>query len=249
MKILRLTSIALIAFAGSALASDLPSRKAAPAFVPPVPVFTWTGFYAGAQIGGGWGQSSDYSFVPMDKPRATGTGVVGGVHAGYNWQVNSLVLGLEGDVEGTGISKTFDPHQQFPHYNVGDQFNAKVPWQGSLRARAGVAIDRALIYATGGLAVANIKSYYTYLGGIGFAGGGDYFSATRTGWTMGAGLEYAFADNISARVEYRYSDFGSKTNHTVNWYSTERNSYTEQAVRIGLTYHFGAPAAAIVANR
>ena len=109
-----LASVGAIALAGSALAADLPSRAPPPVYLPPVPIFTWTGIYLGGQIGYAWGNNSGGTFVAGDglgdifTANFSGSpqGVIGGAHVGYNYQINQWVLGLEGSVDGTSLSRT-----------------------------------------------------------------------------------------------------------------------------------------------
>lgn len=239
MKKLLLATSALVAMSAAAVAADLPNRKVAPAPVYAAPIFTWTGFYAGAQLG--WQQQNDkWDSVWVDGSAAYGTrkndSLIGGVHAGYNHQIGALVLGVEADAE---LANAKPKHRDyFEGYAWG--YNAKIGPQGSLRARVGYAIDKALIYATGGLAIANVShTFYD-----------DYYpfalkhSETKVGWTLGAGLEYALTNNWSTRVEYRYTDLGKakSNNSATDWASLETNKLTSHAVRIGLTYKFGGPA-------
>lgn len=122
-------------------------------------------------------------------------GLIGGVHIGNNWQVSQFVFGLEGEVDGTALSKTIAPAFQFSS-------RTRSPVQGSLRGRVGVAFDHALLYATGGVVYAAILNSYSVLGA------NDNFRTTRSGWTVGGGIKYALNNNWSVRAEYRYSNFG-----------------------------------------
>jgi outer membrane immunogenic protein len=206
-----------------ASAADIP---AAPPPPPPPPLFTWAGLYLGAQIGYGWGTDTVTQHPFGFGTNFTPNGVVGGGYAGYNFQFNQLVLGLEGDVEGTGISRTFSPG--------GPVYNTSIPAQGSIRARLGVAFDRVLLYATGG---AEFAGFRTTVSGI-FS---DQSSQTRTGWTVGGGLEYAITPNWLLRAEYRYADFGSFTQATPFTFgpgSSVSHHETENAVRAGVSYKF-----------
>jgi outer membrane immunogenic protein len=197
----------------AAMAADLPSRRVAPAPVYAAPIFTWAGFYVGAQVGYAWDKYAfDASFVSPLAYSVSRGGVVGGVHAGYLFQPGPLVFGLEGDIEGASIRGS----------NL----------RGSLRGRVGVAFDRVLVYATGGLAIANQNYSWNYFGAN---------SSTRLGWTAGAGVEYAIAPNWSTRVEYRYSDFGRTSLTGLGWGSAVKQ--TEHSVRIGLSYHFSTGSA------
>lgn len=207
----------------AAMAADLPSRKVAPApYVTQAPIFTWTGLYVGLQAGYAWDRVSvdnTFAAVPLNISR---DGFVGGAHVGYLYQAGPAVFGLEGDVEGTTIK------------NSG--------LRASLRGRLGLAMDRTLFYVTGGGALANQN--YTLFSP--FTGFNTNASATKLGWTVGAGVEYAFAPNWSARVEYRYSDFGKL--NVANFVAPANISRRENAVRVGVSYHFGGYAAPVVAK-
>jgi outer membrane immunogenic protein len=239
MKKLLLTTTALIALAavGSAGAADLPVYKAPP--VVPAPVFSWTGFYLGGQVGGAWGHD-DASLVNPGVPVAINfpfiintKSVIGGAHAGYNVQFNQFVLGVEGSVDWTDLRDTSV---------VGicplfcGTFMTKTDVQGSIRGRAGIAFDRALIYATGGLAFANIRNTYDTTA---FGGGFASISTTRTGGTVGGGIQYAITNNWSVRGEYRYTDFGSFVDKSsVAFFpATNVNRHlTESQAEVGLSY-------------
>ncbi|MDE2362779.1 MAG: porin family protein [Hyphomicrobiales bacterium] len=205
----------------AALAADLPSRKvapAAPAYA--APMFTWSGLYVGLQAGYAWDKVSvgatSTVFGFLPAASVNNGGFVGGAHIGYNLQTGPAVFGVEGDVEGTTVRNS--------------------ALRASVRGRLGFAVDRVLFYGTGGLALAT-SNYNTYYWNNG--------SNTRLGWTAGAGVEYAFAPNWSARLEYRYSDFG-RTN--ANGWLAPSVRRTENAVRLGVSYHFGGPAAPVVAK-
>ena len=208
----------------AAMAADLPSRsRGAPApIIAQAPIFTWTGLYVGLQAGYAWDRVSlDNTFAafPLNAKR---DGFVGGAHIGYLYQTGPAVLGLEGDVEGTTIK------------NSG--------LRASLRGRLGFAADRALFYVTGGGALANQN--YTLFSP--FTGFNTNASATKLGWTVGGGVEYAFAPNWSARVEYRYSDFG-KVN-VADFIAPANISRRESAVRLGVSSHFGGVGGPVVAK-
>jgi outer membrane immunogenic protein len=221
---------AFLAVAAPAVAAEIPSPPPPP-YTPP-PLFTWTGLYLGGQIGYGWGTDSvtvnPFGFATNFTPN----GVVGGGHIGYDLQLNQIVAGLEGDIEGTGISRTFSPG--------GAIYNTSVPVQGSIRARLGIAFDRVLLYATGGGEFAGFDTTVT-------AVISDQSSQARAGWTVGGGIEYAVTPNWSIRGEYRYADFGSFTQQTpfsFGFGSSVNHHETENAVRAGVSYKFspfGAP--------
>lgn len=237
---LLLSTSALIAVAGSAFAADLPYRAPPPVYAPVAPIFTWTGFYLGGQIGYAWGTDSFTVYGPASAfygQRYTPNGVVGGAHVGFDQQFNQFVLGLEGDVEGSGFNK-----------NYGSGFltlGTHVPVQGSIRARLGFALDRVLLYATGGAAFAGFTN--TYSSFLGY----DSVSNPRAGWTVGGGIELAVTDNWSVRAEYRYSDFGTFNNNTFSSAPTSfvQHHETENAVEAGFSYKFDAFGPAPVAAK
>jgi outer membrane immunogenic protein len=243
MKKLLLASIASIALVAlgagsSALAADMAVR--AP-IIPPAPVFSWTGFYVGVQIGGAWAHDNASIenpgipvaiFLPFTVDM---DGVIGGGHIGYNWQVGQWVFGVEGSVDAANLKKSFV-------VGVCPLFcgnaTTETDIQGSFRGRIGVAFDRALFYATGGVAIANITNTYdtTQFGG-GFASIED----THVGWTVGGGIAYAVTNNWSVRAEYRYSDFGDfidKSNIAFFPATNLNRHLTQNQVQGGISYKF-----------
>lgn len=213
----------LIAVSGSAFAAD--------ALVSAPVAYEWTGAYVGAQIGYGWGDvdSHDAAIQGGGSDWADSwksNGVLGGIHVGYNQAFNSFVLGVEGDIEASGASGSVDSQ-------YAGAIKTKIDVQGSLRARLGYAMGPTLLYATGGLAVAHFRTNYD--DGV----TNDSSSNTKAGWTLGAGVEYAFTQNWTTRVEYRYSDFGTFTDNPATdsgyLYPTD---VTTQSVRVGVSYKF-----------
>jgi outer membrane immunogenic protein len=248
MKKILLSSVAFFGLATAAMAADLPSRMApAPApMISAVPIFTWTGFYVGAQVGYAWGSGNNEIppgaffvnsagvLAPFDRGfGGDNDSFLAGVHAGYNYQIGSFVVGLEGDVEGL-----FNDNDKFSGllYNaagvpVAFSLSAHdIDWQGSIRARAGFAFDRALIYATGGFAFAGVSGGFSNLA----VDNGD---DTVTGWTLGAGIEYAFTNNLTTRVEYRYTNYDLDQNTFANVAFGDSNM-DFHTVRVGLSYKF-----------
>lgn len=200
-----------------------------PAVEAPAP-FVWTGFYIGAQLGGGWSRvDQPYGNIGgpiiFSQDNSDGSGVVGGVHVGYNHQVGAFVLGAEADIDATGIDGDDGG-------SGGDINGFEVDWMGSVRARAGYAMDRTLIYATGGYAFMRGTAY------VADPGEEEEVDGTFHGWTVGAGVEHAFTDNITARLEYRYTDFGAKE------LTFDNNGYVEDidpsfhTVKVGISYKF-----------
>lgn len=184
IRILGASLIGLSAAVGPAAAGDLPDvvTSTPEATYTSTPGFNWNGPEIGVIAGYGWGTPK----AAVGKFDADGWG--GGVYAGYNFQVNpNFVLGLEGDLtlnnmEGSAGGLT-----------VSNQ------WNSTLRGRAGYAINRFLLYGTGGLAVGGLK--------VANAVASD--SKTVAGWTLGTGVEAALTNSVTARLEYRYTDLGS----------------------------------------
>ena len=214
MRISVTSAIVFALLSGTALAADLPSRRAAPVYVAPapLPIFTWTGLYVGGQVGYDFGYDKSLAratstAIGLASTSTSERGIIGGAHVGYNYATqplpfmgNSLgasaVFGVEGDVNGTSAGANFGLG------GIDVTHNQNV--QGSIRGRVGVAFDRLLIYGTGGAAFGGFNNHYVNtLNGL-----TDNFDHTRVGWTAGGGAEYALTNNWSVRAEYRHTDFG-----------------------------------------
>ncbi|MFC3640214.1 outer membrane beta-barrel protein, partial [Camelimonas fluminis] len=212
--------------AGSAFAADLPSRKYAP--VAPVviaPVFTWTGFYVGVNAGYAWNTNDDknnygYGFTPYYYGSNSNNdgGFAGGGQIGYNYQIGQFVIGAEADIQYADLK------QKNNGFGYASNRNG-IEWYGTVRARAGFAFDRALIYVTGGFAYGGGDSNNNYAFGYpGYYYGGNN-SDTKVGWVLGGGLEYAFTDNLTARVEGMYVSLEKDKNSWGNFYATNAYYY------------------------
>ena len=249
-----LASVGAVALTGSAaFAADLPYRAPPPVYLPPPPIFTWTGIYIGGQIGYAWG-SGNNNFDGFDPFRlalintsvgGTPNGVIGGAHVGYNWQVNQWVFGLEGTVNGTSLSNT--AVAVFPVAFGGSTLTAHstADIQGSIRGRLGVAWDRALIYATGGVAFGGFNTNFSIAAPAVPFFATSSFSNTRVGWTVGGGIEYAITNNWSIRAEYRYTNFGNirdglfaGTFPVAGSFVNERRQLNQNQVQVGFSYKF-----------
>jgi outer membrane immunogenic protein len=246
-----LASFGVVALAGTTCAAEPPS------VLPPPPVFTWTGIYIGGQIG--YARGTDAANAALNLPiwprfftkgySLNPQGVIGGAHIGYNLQINQWVLGLEGTVEGTSLSGGTSTLARTPARGPFGTLAARTreDVQGSIRARAGFAWDRVLIYATGGAAFTGISDDYS--AALPAAVPAPIFlslskSQTRAGWTVGGGLEYAITNNWQVRAEYRYSDFGRYTDSFASvvlpavFQSTSGHHLTENQVQAGFSYKF-----------
>lgn len=196
------TALALVPFV--AQAADLPARKA-PASPVMASAFNWTGFYVGGQLG--WAGSklsvSGENEGPGFKGAQNLNSFLAGGFAGYDHQVGSLVLGVEADANArvgdkTGVAPWLG--------GSAEGWKSESAWDASLRLRLGMLVtNQTLVYATGGLAIANFKIRLNDAEGL------LTEDKIRTGWTIGAGVQHALTKNISLRGEYRYSDYGSKS--------------------------------------
>ena len=251
MRKLLLTVAFLAITISSASAAEMAPRYKAP---PPIiaPVWSWTGFYGGIHVGGGWSDSTatvTQANVPGFAVASIGNncnGVVGGGQIGYNWQfAPNWVLGIEGDISGTGIrNANVSPVFIAGGGPVGAGFNhladRNIDWMASIRGRLGYAADRWLIYFTGGGAWADVN-YRTDFTGFGF----NPLSANKTlsGWVVGGGVEYAVTNNWTVRAEYLYYDFGDERLVNLSPVIIGASSITTfdtkvNVVRAGVNYKF-----------
>ncbi|HTT47504.1 MAG TPA: outer membrane protein [Pseudolabrys sp.] len=253
MRRLVLALLASIAVVGTAAAADMPVK--APVYKAPVvaPPYNWTGFYVGLNAGGSWGsQENDLVTVPGGVTLLSNSdnldGFIGGGQIGYNWQINQFVLGVEADFQGSGQKADgsflipFIPAIVAPAVpGLTANYTDKLEWFGTVRARAGYTWDRWLAYVTGGWAFG-----HGTLSGTGTttpAGTVLAFSTSQdySGWTIGGGLEWAFADHWSAKAEYLYIDFGNGPTVVVNTAGSlaiASGRMTDNIARLGVNYHF-----------
>jgi outer membrane autotransporter protein len=203
----------LLAFSGAAFAADLYVPPAAPVAAPAVSS-NWDGAYIGATVGYGW------SHVDLGAPGSgsgDGSGITLGGQVGYNFHVaDSLVLGIQGNLDWNNETGS-----------GGVVSNVHGNWDGAIVGRVGIDAGEFLPYVEAGVAFANETATLT--------GAGD-FSNTYTGWTVGAGVEFALADNWSVNVEYRYNDYGTQTIGPVGFAAPA--TLTDNEVRLGINYHF-----------
>jgi outer membrane immunogenic protein len=240
-------SLAVLAsvIGASAFAADLRPYPP-PAQMTPRPVFDWTGFYIGANAGGGIGTGrSDFDvgggpgFAPFTNSMS---GALGGVQAGYNRQFGSFVYGLETDFQFANIRGDIDAPTcpaAVCGIDLSAHYDQKIPWFGTVRGRVGYAAAGWLLYVTGGYAYARLETNAVASAGGVSAG----FSATETrgGWTIGGGAEVALNAHWSAKVEYLYLDFG--TTHTAIPFSglptvTDNAKLNSNVIRAGVNYRF-----------
>jgi outer membrane immunogenic protein len=228
---------------GHAFAADLPppSPPRAPAIYVPVvaPIYNWGGFYVG--INGGWGFASGNSTAtittgPLAGLTGTGSGSINGGLAGgqigANYQIDALVLGIEGDFDWSGQKRT-DSFACGAACTISE--TVKLSWIATIRGRVGYAIDRVLLYATGGVAFTHASDNATA------TGFGTIFNASSTnaGWTIGAGAEVAFAQNWTAKVEYLYIGTNvSQSGALLGFNISETAKIHDSLVRAGINFKF-----------
>jgi len=228
--------IGAIALAGTvvpAAAADLGARpitKAPPvAAPPPVTVYNWTSCYIGANGGGDWGRFrasetiAAFGGFPGTTVNVPGFGTVAttndhnsdgsflaGGQVGCQWQAGNFVFGIEGDADGTDMKQRFvAPAGVAAPFLPGDTLTLRNDLQASVRGRLGYAFDRWLVYATGGVAFADVRGQVGFAPAVGIAPTTLFSnSQTLTGATVGGGVEYAFLNNLSLGAEYRFSSFG-----------------------------------------
>jgi len=228
MKRLLLMMVGLMVLAtGSASAADLPRQMPvrAPAYFAPPP-YNWTGFYVGINGGGGWGTSK--WDPPFPGSFDVSGGVVGGT-VGYNWQFGTWVAGVEGDLDWSNIKGSTTAG-----ICVTPACEMRNNYLGTVRGRMGYAFDRFLPYVTGGLAVGNVKASSPGLTTV---------DDTNAGWTAGAGVEFAVAGNVTAKVEYLYVDLGNVTCGIGSACyggvtASNKADFTTNMVRGGLNFRF-----------
>lgn len=207
--------IALAALTGPALAADAISE--APPAPPAAPVYEeapagWDGAYVGVTGSYSAGEASHSQPVPNSHVTE---GFKGGGFGGFNMQNGQFVYGVEADVSGGEVDGN----------NAGRGFESSV--DGSLRARAGLAVgERTLVYGTAGLAAARLKA----------AEGGVIDSKTGLGWTAGAGVDVKVTDDVFARGEYRYTDYGSQTFQTGSGANTVKADENRFTVGLGVKF-------------
>jgi outer membrane immunogenic protein len=196
---------ATVLASSAAVAADM--RSPAPYYSAPAPAqvgYRWAGAYAGLNLGYQWGS--------VDASGAEPSGFAGGIQAGYNWQNNQFVYGLETDLQISGADDTF----------AGYKFSN--PWFGTLRGRLGWSMNNILLYGTAGLAY----------GGLDVELGGASEDNVELGWTAGLGMEIGFTPNWSAKVEYLYMDLGNSSFALTG----NSNGYDASMLRFGVNYHF-----------
>lgn len=230
MKKTLVASLALVTLsAAPALAADLSARMHTKAPALPAPIYTWTGFYIGGHIGGAFPSGNNLN--SLGSVDGQDNRFLGGVQTGYNWQIApKWVLGIEGDYSWLVGSNNASSA-------TGVAYNNSQRGLGSVSGRLGYTWGPGLLYVKGGYAFSDNHETVTVLGvPTAFATNGNH----RDGYTVGAGLEYMFMQNWSAKIEYQYYNFG-ETNFILPAQLAAAGRFTteDHSVKAGVNYHFG----------
>lgn len=279
LKKLFVASAVLAAVVTRGFAADLPVRTytKAPAMVEPA--VNWSGFYLGGDIGGvsQTGGSVSNFFQNDGNPifannfqtqSISSSSVTGGVHAGYNWQLApSFVLGLEGDWMAMHAASGFCRQTDSESLACSDNgrgfltMNTNTDWLSTVRGRVGWTAGNLMLYGTGGVAFADIKTSFTANcanDGCATSSATNTTSASsstiRTGWVVGAGIEWMFSPAWMLRVEYLHADVGNVTSlfslpaadcfNAGPCGATLSRDVRYDIGRVGVSYKFGGPVAA-----
>ena len=231
--------ITLVALAATAPANagDLGAPSYGYGKAPPAglgPIFSWTGFYLGGHVGGGF--SSNEVLNGLVTGNNSNARLLGGVQAGFDYQfAPNWVAGIEGQYSWLGSKDGIIFPGGFVYTNAR-------PAIGSLTARVGYAFGAAMVYVKGGYAFADNRESLT-LGGTPVAFAFD--TTHRDGYTIGTGVEYMFAPNWSGKVEYQYYDFGSsKFTAPAAFVPLGAFRNDEHSLKAGVNYHFNWAGAA-----
>jgi outer membrane immunogenic protein len=232
------------AVAQPAAAADLPRRVAVPAAAPAyvAAVYNWTGFYIGGHLG--WARV-DLSESVVAAPAGFGTGTVSGRddgflfggQIGFNYQINQFVIGVEGTLSGVDIGSSGTIVTTAGGTTFTTTGTTNVDWIATLAARFGVAFGNTLLYAKAGVAWMDWSSTATgttTTGGLVTTVGTVSGGRTETGYVLGAGVEYGFTPNWSAKLEYNFLDFGTER-RTAGGFTVD-NDLTTHLVKAGINY-------------
>ena len=226
MKKLVLSAAVLVALGAPALAADLPAQTyKAPAYTAPALIYNWTGFYIGGHVGGAFAgdnslQSNDARFM-------------GGVQGGFDYQfAPRWVMGVEAQYSWLNSNNT---GVLLPGGTLVTSKNDQI---GSATGRIGYTWGPGLVYGKGGYAWRDNNNLGVNVAGapVAFTTNGNH----RDGWTLGAGLEYMFAPNWSAKAEYQYYNFGTTTfTSGPPAVVGQRFRDDDHTVKVGVNYRFG----------
>ena len=205
-KFLRTTAMLalLVGAPFAAQAADLPRpAPAPPPYIPPPPVFSWTGFYIGGNLGAGWGRGEiNDTLFGVNFATSNNASFIGGGQIGGNYQIGSFVIGAEADFDWFANNSNSGPGILLPNGNT-IRVSANDRWVTTLAARAGWAIDTVLLYAKGGGGWVGAGNFAVTNVGTG-ASVALSNSNTNSGWLVGAGVEWAFSPHWTVRAEYDF---------------------------------------------
>jgi outer membrane immunogenic protein len=220
---------------GSAQAADMPQAAPpplAPVYVPPP--FTWTGFYIGGNFGGAWASTTLTDNLTGSSATGNLGGWLGGGQVGFNYQMGSFVLGVEGTLDWSSLNSTTGGIITAAGPPL--QVAANTTWVSTLAARFGFAADHALFYGKAGGGWVGNNATITNLA----TGSSANSSNTNSGWALGAGVEYAFTPNWTAKVEYDYLGLrGWTATSPVDVVDTVNLKRQLNIVMAGINYKFG----------
>jgi outer membrane immunogenic protein len=228
MKRFLIAGALALAAVGQAAAADLPQPAPPPpqapvAYIPTVaPVYNWGGIYWGINGGYGFGKS-DWTFPGGSTGNFNVSGGLIGGTLGFNYQMDAFVVGIEGDMDYSGMDGNSS--------SCTPACETKNTWLGTARARVGYAADRVLFYGTAGGAFGNIQAN---------TANNVFQNSTKGGWVAGAGVEAAFADNWTARVEYLFVDLQNASfNGVFSGVATPTTvTFDGSLIRAGIDYKF-----------
>ncbi len=253
---------ALLMGAISAHAADTVTGEQPPVAADnPIGSFSWGGYYVGVNLGYGFGGDGEINSIGQLGPNIanieTGArpgsvdldrdGVLGGIQTGYNWQSGAFVYGVEADFSFADLKDSGD--FVTPQINTGlaqsNVFNSEIDYLGTVRGRLGFALDRTLIYGTGGLAFGETTSSVDMFAPTGVKQFTGENSDTQFGYAVGVGVEHAITERLTLKTEYLYYDLGDETVNVqaipgtgvAGGYDSTFNN-DGHLIRIGLNYKF-----------
>ena len=232
----------------AAYAADMPTK--APAYAP-IAMYNWTGFYVGGQVGGGWfsSQTTDVDATtsfPAGFVQGTidGNGLLGGGYAGFNYQINQFVIGIDGDYSWADLKGS---GSDISPINLGTTtHDEEVKWIATVTGRVGYAVNNWMFFGKGGWAWAGFDGNSSTMNVAGVNTSNATSSETRDGWTLGTGVEWGFLPHWSAKLEYDYVKFNTSnfnatlTNVATGVVTTSARSATSDLsmVKLGVAYRF-----------
>lgn len=224
-----LAAAAILAATLTAQAADVPVYKAPIKKAPPIAYYGWSGLYLGAHLGYGWGDK-DWTNTANNSNSVDVDGFLGGLQLGFNYEFNSLVVGIEGDWSWTGIDGQESAGVALAICTTAIPCDANVKWLATVAGRLGFTWGPGLLYVKGGAAWA--RDNYSFLNTVSTA------SDTRSGWVFGVGLEYMMAARWSAKLEYNYLDLGTDALIFSPGGGTVNIDQEIHAIKLGINYHF-----------